>query len=1086
MELSNSPETFGTTEEPILDFIQSEKEYLDRLDDLHSRCISDLLVDCRNKRPSILPISDFNVELSVLFNDFEDILDLTKKIYKDLTTLIKDTSCIKQTDKERVWHLFFKFLPLMKVYGAFNAKFIADHPLLKYLESLFKNNNKFSAYLNSKFGQSENALEAFMSCLRLPVERTNYYFQFVLGVPPLASLSELDTDVKDLKEYLEACEENEKRHLKIQSLEREWGGHVFYNEKRTFIKEGPMIKASRRKDVEYQFLLFNDILVYGKRIATGSISHHRTLQLRYVNIGSDNAKNECEFFITSNEKSFAVKTKSENERNEWVSVLENTISEYKVLKEIEKQERKQIEDSGIKTRKIMKKSTSSVGSQRFNFLLSKGSSSILESDSEENDDKESEDKGFAPVWMQDQTSDECMGCSSPFTLFNRRHHCRRCGKVYCGKCSSYFVAANKVIRSQLSNTEVRVCKPCFAIVKANDNNIEEDSKGSLRSLSSKFRLSKDISLGLKTGELTINQKETDFNNPLGHSEDNSRNSNDKKRSSNSKVRTVKKKAAVVYANNKSRIQEVLEKIKGSDQESKSVRQLIVEEILVTEERFVYCLVVMLEIYIEPLLENAKLKDKTYGKICEKQSPDKVTSMDVFFRSVEKIFTLNMELLCDLTERVADWKETSCIGDIFKLYGSLFTIYDQYSDAQEFACRTIFECTQNETEVPGFADFLSQIDFEPGFDLNSLLIKPIQRVPRYQLLLEEYLKKTKKSDVSHPDIPLVEEALQDVVTSANRINETIRSREHLQKLMECQARWIGNSRYNFVASGRFLLKEGPLRKQCKRALKEFYFILTSDALVYGNSIGENTGVKDFYKYHRHFKLNSFQVVECQGKAEFLQITGKDKTFIAGASSQDERDEWIKAIKEAKENYKKIILHTDKEEDEKYAPLWIPDAATENCSVCEEKFNAFSKRRHHCRYCGKLVCDNCSPHYVILKNIDASNGSRVCKNCMANEQDVKNARKITRGSVWQTLKRGTIFGSIEVPTKFNEVSEEGGLNDEDIQPEGRESRNPQDEDSDMDSEEEDEALTLADKAALNQKKKIRASLKMNKLDISVVEN
>ena len=34
-----------------------------------------------------------------------------------------------------------------------------------------------------------------------------------------------------------------------------------------------------------------------------------------------------------------------------------------------------------------------------------------------------------PVWMPDETSDECLSCRSSFTVLRRKHHCRNCGQV---------------------------------------------------------------------------------------------------------------------------------------------------------------------------------------------------------------------------------------------------------------------------------------------------------------------------------------------------------------------------------------------------------------------------------------------------------------------------------------------------------------------------------------------------------------------------------------------------------------------------------------------------------------------------------
>lgn len=39
-------------------------------------------------------------------------------------------------------------------------------------------------------------------------------------------------------------------------------------------------------------------------------------------------------------------------------------------------------------------------------------------------------------WVQNHEVTECMCCmESTFSMFNRRHHCRRCGRVICGSCS---------------------------------------------------------------------------------------------------------------------------------------------------------------------------------------------------------------------------------------------------------------------------------------------------------------------------------------------------------------------------------------------------------------------------------------------------------------------------------------------------------------------------------------------------------------------------------------------------------------------------------------------------------------------------
>ncbi|KAJ3691760.1 hypothetical protein LUZ61_020924 [Rhynchospora tenuis] len=62
-------------------------------------------------------------------------------------------------------------------------------------------------------------------------------------------------------------------------------------------------------------------------------------------------------------------------------------------------------------------------------------------------------------WMPDQSCRVCYDCDSQFTLINRRHHCRICGRVFCSKCTAFVP---RYPRSDQSEGErIRVCNFCL-------------------------------------------------------------------------------------------------------------------------------------------------------------------------------------------------------------------------------------------------------------------------------------------------------------------------------------------------------------------------------------------------------------------------------------------------------------------------------------------------------------------------------------------------------------------------------------------------------------------------------------------------
>lgn len=77
-----------------------------------------------------------------------------------------------------------------------------------------------------------------------------------------------------------------------------------------------------------------------------------------------------------------------------------------------------------------------------------------------------------PQWTADDQFPNCVKCNRKFDFTHRKHHCRRCGKIFCGSC-----CAHKVMLPRLSFVDpVRVCEECSHTAKREEEFFERHLK----------------------------------------------------------------------------------------------------------------------------------------------------------------------------------------------------------------------------------------------------------------------------------------------------------------------------------------------------------------------------------------------------------------------------------------------------------------------------------------------------------------------------------------------------------------------------------------------------------------------------------
>ncbi|XP_064405676.1 intersectin-1-like [Halichondria panicea] len=200
----------------------------------------------------------------------------------------------------------------------------------------------------------------------------------------------------------------------------------------------------------------------------------------------------------------------------------------------------------------------------------------------------------------------------------------------------------------------------------------------------------------------------------------------------------------------------------------SKRSKIALEIFTSEEAYLNKLKSLNETFIVPLADNPNvISPEYYGPI---------------FSNIQPLVSLSSSLVTQLKSRMAAWDERfTLIGDIFMHMGHHLKLFVTYAVQHTLGSQMLTKLMGQEK----FKSWLEKTEIDLQRTLNSLLLEPIQRVPRYELLLKDLLKHTPEE---HPDYSTLKEALNFVQKIAIDCNENIRRAENEFKLFTITKRF----------------------------------------------------------------------------------------------------------------------------------------------------------------------------------------------------------------------------------------------------------------------------------------------------------
>ncbi|KGL84061.1 FYVE, RhoGEF and PH domain-containing protein 4 [Tinamus guttatus] len=409
------------------------------------------------------------------------------------------------------------------------------------------------------------------------------------------------------------------------------------------------------------------------------------------------------------------------------------------------------------------------------------------------------------------------------------------------------------------------------------------------------------------------------------------------------------------------------------------RHKIANELLHTEKAYVSRLDLLDRVFYSRLLEEAN----------RGSFPAEVVNK--IFSNISSINVFHSEfLLPELEKRMQEWTTTPRIGDILQKLAPFLKMYGEYVKNFDNAMELVKTWTERS---PLFKFIIQDIQKEKvcgNLTLQHHMLEPVQRIPRYEMLLKDYLRKLPQDS---PDWKDAEKSLEIISTAASHSNSAIRKMENLKKLLEIYE-MLGEEE-DIVNPSNELIKEGQILKLAARntSAQERYLFLFNNMLLY--CVPKFSLVGSKFSVRTRVGIDGMKIIETHNEEypHTFQVSGKERTLELQASSEQDKEEWIKALQNTIEafqqrnetfrnaiakEYEDMPAEVSNAELGKRAPRWIRDNEVTMCMKCKEPFNALTRRRHHCRACGHVVCWKCSDYKAHLE-YDGNKLNKVCKDC-----------------------------------------------------------------------------------------------------------
>uniref|UniRef100_I3IWQ0 FYVE, RhoGEF and PH domain containing 1 n=1 Tax=Oreochromis niloticus TaxID=8128 RepID=I3IWQ0_ORENI len=408
---------------------------------------------------------------------------------------------------------------------------------------------------------------------------------------------------------------------------------------------------------------------------------------------------------------------------------------------------------------------------------------------------------------------------------------------------------------------------------------------------------------------------------------------------------------------------------------------IANELLHTEIAYVSKLHLLDQVFCARLLEEARSRSSF--------PCDVVLGI---FSNICSIYCFHQQfLLPALQKRMEEWDLNPRIGDILQKLAPFLKMYGEYVKNFDRAMELVNIWMERSTQFKTIVQEIQREERCGNLTLQHHMLEPVQRIPRYELLLKDYLHRLPEDA---PDYRDAQKSLELIATAAEHSNAAIRKMERMRKLLKVYELLGGEE--DIVNPTNELIKEGHILKLSNKngTTQDRYLILFNDRLLYCVPKLRLIGQK--YSVRARIDVDGMELKETSSVAvarTFL-VSGKQRSLELQARTEEEKKDWIQAIQATIQRHEQTMesfrhLNCSLRDDDstpphsplgKRAPTPIREKEVTLCMKCQEPFNSITKRRHHCKACGHVVCGKCSEFRARL-SYDNNRTNRVCIDCYA---------------------------------------------------------------------------------------------------------